>query len=75
MKCKLCTTQTDSEAELCTVHEHALQNVKDAFTHWTRAYGTLEASDFLDRLEQLDGTGQRAKEIVKLLRDKTEILR
>lgn len=71
----LCSSQTDSEAELCTVHEHALQNVKDAFARWTLAYGTLEASEFLDRLEKLSGTGQRVKEVVTFLRDRTEILK
>lgn len=75
MKCVLCSEPSDSSQEYCTVHQRALNNVKEAFSRWTLAYGRIEVSDFLDRLEKLDQTGQRAKEIVTFLRDRTEILK
>jgi len=66
--CIVCGKEAEpSKADLCPAHARAFDNVKQAFTVWTTAYGSLSPSDFLKRVGKLAGTGKNAKEVVEFL--------
>ncbi len=68
MTCLVCGKESEpAKADYCPAHNRAYYSVKQAFSVWTIAYGTLSPSDFLKRVGKLPGTGQNAREIVEFL--------
>ncbi len=68
MNCLICGRETEAaNATFCRAHNRALDNLRQAFSAWTDAYGNLSFPDFLKRVGKLPGTGQNAKEIVQFL--------
>ena len=67
MKCALC--EREAAADLCRYHAQAKASIEAAFSHWKRAYGTLEWTDYLDRIKRNPRTGQWAKEAAGFLGD------
>jgi len=52
---------------LCANHAEVCRRVKYAYSLWFAAYGNLTAESFLKRLIALPETGERAREMAKLL--------
>ena len=68
MSCLICGKQSEpGKANYCPAHNRAYHSVRDAFSAWTTAYGSLSSSDFLKRAGKLPGTGRTAREIVEFL--------
>jgi hypothetical protein len=68
MSCLICHEEPGPVGAIyCLAHQRAFENIKQAFMAWTIAYGSLSVPDFLQRLQKLFGTGQKAKEIAHFL--------
>ena len=57
----------DAPAGLCANHLEVYRKVKDAYSLWSAAYGSLTTEDFLKRLVALPETGVHAREIAEFL--------
>jgi len=68
MTCPLCHEEIDAAgASYCATHQRAFENIKQAFSTWTVAYGSPRVPDFLQRVQKLPQTGLKAKEIARFL--------
>jgi len=65
MKCRLC--EREAVSGLCSYHEKAKEQVKNAYPRWVKAYGGMEWKDYLDSVKRNVQTGQWAKEIAEFL--------
>jgi hypothetical protein len=52
----------DANRGLCTHHLDAERRIKDAYSLWRAAYGSITTQDFLKRLTEIPETGDRARE-------------
>ncbi len=57
----------DAIMGLCANHSEVYHKVKDAYSIWSAAYGSLTIEDFLKRLLALHETGDRAREMAQFL--------
>ncbi len=68
LTCLVCGKETEAaKANFCQAHSRASDRVRQAYSVWTTAYGSLSLSDFFKRVRKLPGTGQNAREIVEFL--------
>jgi len=59
----------DRAVDLCKLHLDAYHRILDAYPIWSSSYGGLARVDFLKRLVALAETGERVRELVKLMID------
>jgi hypothetical protein len=57
----------DATTSFCGNHSEAYGKVKDAYSLWSAAYGSLTTEAFLERLVALPETGDRAREMAQFL--------
>ena len=57
----------DATGSFCGNHSKAYGKVKDAYSLWCAAYGSLTTEAFLKRLLALPETGDLAREIAQFL--------
>jgi hypothetical protein len=50
----------------CFYHNQALNNIKEHYTKWVYAYGTISWDDFLNRLLNMNETGSWIKEVISV---------
>jgi hypothetical protein len=67
-QCAVCGMKiVDATASFCSNHLEAYAKVRDAYSLWYTAYGSLTTEAFLKRLLALPETGDRAKEVAQFL--------
>ena len=67
-QCAVCGMKiVDDPTGFCDHHLEAYDRVKDAYSLWSAAYGSLTSEAFLKRLLALPETGDRAREIAKFM--------
>ena len=67
-RCAVCGMKiVDATIGLCANHSEVYSKVKDAFSLWSAAYGSLTFEVFLKRLAALPETGDRAREMAQFL--------
>ena len=67
-QCDVCGMKiVDANGSFCINHSKAYGKVKDAYSLWYAAYGSLTTEAFLKRLLALLETGGRAREIAQFL--------
>ncbi len=57
----------DATTDLCSNHWDVYRKVKDTYSLWSAAYGSLTTEDFLKQLVALPETGVHAREIAEFL--------
>jgi hypothetical protein len=68
LTCVVCHEGTEpKQAIYCTLHQRALENIKQAFVVWETAYGTLSVPDFLKRVLKTPSAGEKVKEIARFV--------
>ena len=68
MKCCICGRE--AATDLCSYHAQAEKEVRSTYPLWVKAYGSIEWKDFLDNVKRNPQTGQWAKEIAELLKER-----
>ncbi|HEX9678516.1 hypothetical protein [Nitrososphaera sp.] len=63
MGCLACGRQ--AQDRYCPYHAKALQNLQAHYQAWVRAYGDIPWEKFLERLLEMQQTGQWVKEVIK----------
>jgi hypothetical protein len=72
LTCSLCGRKAIEHSGLCRYHDCARRRVIEAYDGWLRAYGALEWDEYLRRVQELEGSGQWAKEVAGHLRGKRQ---
>ncbi|MCL4518758.1 MAG: hypothetical protein M1587_06125 [Thaumarchaeota archaeon] len=63
-RCALCE-RIASEAEYCSYHEKAFSRLKLAFKKWNEAYANMSWERYLERILELEETGDWARQVAK----------
>ncbi len=67
-QCAVCGMKiVDATGNFCGNHSERYRRVKNAYSLWSAAYGSLTTEAFLKRLLELAETGDRAREIAQFL--------
>jgi hypothetical protein len=67
-KCPLCERHKEDGERFCNFHNTALANLEEGFAVWKRAFSDLSRSEYYARLEELENTGTRVRELIQYLR-------
>jgi hypothetical protein len=63
-ECRICGRDS-AEIDLCEYHHMALSNLKAGFERWREAIDELTWEDYLERICNLEHTGQWIRETVE----------
>ena len=63
-RCALCE-RIAKEAEYCSYHERAFSSLKIAFKKWKEAYTNISWERYLERILELEETGDWARQVAK----------
>jgi hypothetical protein len=66
-KCKICHRETEDGQIYCWYHLRAIEELKNGFESWSKAYEKLEWKTYLIRLLENESTGQWVKEVAGIL--------
>jgi len=66
--CPVCSCPVVEASRFCKRHQKANERLELAFAKWKSAYsGQLEKTAFLERLLQMSETGQKVREVIRLV--------
>ena len=66
--CPVCSCPVVEGSRFCKRHQEAHERLESAFAKWKSAYsGQLEKKAFLERLLQMSETGQKVREVIRLV--------
>ena len=66
--CQVCSSPAVGESRFCKRHKEAADQLELAFEKWRLAYsGQLNRKTFLERLLQMSETGQKVREVIRLI--------
>jgi hypothetical protein len=63
-ECRICG-RDGVENNLCEYHHMALNNLKAGFERWKEAIAGLTWKDYIERIDNLESTGQWIREIAE----------
>jgi hypothetical protein len=70
-ECRICG-RDGVEIDLCEYHQMALNNLKTGFERWREAIGELTWEDYIERIYNLEATGQWIREIVEDIKSRDD---
>jgi hypothetical protein len=70
--CRLCKRERAPSSTLCKYHLAAKRNVESAYKQWSEAYGGMTWKEYLQKIAQIAGTGQWAKEVAMMMSKEPE---
>ena len=72
--CSVCSGPVVEGSRFCKCHQKSCEQLELAFAKWKLAYsGQLEWIRFLERLLQLSETGQKVREVIRLVMEEESV--
>ena len=72
--CAICNAPMVEGSRFCKCHQKSFEQLELAFAKWKLAYsGQLEWKAFLERLLQLSETGQKVREVIRLVLEEESV--
>jgi hypothetical protein len=72
IECKICGREC-VENNLCEYHDTALGNLQKGFERWREAIDGLTWEEYIDRIQNLDGTGRWIREVIESIRSQDDL--
>jgi hypothetical protein len=60
-------------SEFCSLHNNALNNLEEAYSHWNKAFDGLSKDEYYSRVEHLPETGEAVKQVIRYLRKESAV--